>query len=64
VPAARYGALFPRLALSLGALAVGAAASFGLQFFHIRDASVTILVWHLGTLAVLAAAAVWYGACP
>lgn len=50
----RQGApLFPRLTLVLGALAVAALGNFGLQLFHFRDASIMVLVWHLGSVAVL-----------
>lgn len=52
----RRGApLQPRLTLALAALAVASVANFGLQFAHARDASVMVLVWHLGAAAVLAA---------
>ena len=50
----RRGApLLPRLTLTLGGLAVAAIANFGLQFFHFRDATIMVLVWHLGSVAVL-----------
>lgn len=50
----RRGApLLPRLTLTLGGLAVAALANFGLQFFHFRDASIMVLVWHVGSVAVL-----------
>ncbi len=50
----RKGApIYPRLALALGALAVAAIANFGMQLFHYRDASIMILFWHLGNVAVL-----------
>jgi hypothetical protein len=52
----RKGApLHPRLTLALAALAVASIANFGLQFAHLRDASIMVLVWHLGAVAVLAA---------
>src|SRR5262245_39652731 len=52
----RRGApLHPRLTLALAALAVASVANFGLQFAHARDASIMVLVWHLGAAAVLAA---------
>jgi hypothetical protein len=54
----RRGApLYPRLTLLLGALAVGAIGNFGMQIFHFRDASIMVLVWHLGSVAVLSALA-------
>jgi hypothetical protein len=54
----RRGApLHPRLSLMLGALAVAAIGNFGMQFFHFRDASIMMLVWHLGNVAILSALA-------
>jgi hypothetical protein len=56
----RRGApLYPRLTLVLGALAVAAISNFGMQFFHFRDASIMMLFWHLGNVAVLSALAGW-----
>lgn len=56
----RRGApLHPRLTLMLGALAVAAIGNFGMQFFHFRDASIMMLFWHLGNVAVLSALAGW-----
>ena len=58
----RRGApLYPRLTLALGALAVAAIGNFGMQFFHFRDASIMILFWHLGNVAVLSMLAGWLG---
>jgi hypothetical protein len=58
----RKGApLFPRLTLALGGLAVAALANFGLQFFHLRDVSIMVLVWHVGSVAVLSALAGAFG---
>jgi hypothetical protein len=37
----------------MAALAVASIANFGLQFAHLRDASIMVLVWHLGAAAVL-----------
>jgi hypothetical protein len=54
----RRGApLAPRATLFLGALATAAAVAFGLRFFHIGDASIMVLVWHMGLAAVLTLAA-------
>ncbi len=53
--------LHPRLTLALGALAVASVANFGLQFAHVRDASIMVLVWHLGAAAALSAAGGWLG---
>jgi hypothetical protein len=50
----RRGApLYPRVTLALGALAVAALSNFGMQVFHFGDASIMLLVWHLGGLSVL-----------
>jgi hypothetical protein len=50
----RRGApLHPRVTLLLGALAVAAIGNFGMQIFHFRDASIMVLVWHLGSVAVI-----------
>ena len=57
----RAAPLFPRLTLALAALAVASLANFGLQFAHVRDASIMVLVWHLGAAAVLAALGGWLG---
>lgn len=58
----RKGApLHPRLTLALGALAVASVANFGLQFAHVRDASIMVLAWHLGAAAVLSALGGWLG---
>jgi len=53
--------LNPRLTLALAALAVASIANFGLQFAHIRDASIMVLIWHLGAVAVLSALGGWLG---
>src|SRR5262245_53534297 len=51
----RRGApLMPAVSLALGALAAAAMANFGLRVFHADDASIQILVWHVGG-AVIAA---------
>jgi hypothetical protein len=58
----RRGApLFPRVTLALGALAVGALAQAGMQIYHVGDISLMVLVWHLGSVAVLVATAGWIG---
>ena len=50
----RRGApLAPRATLFLGALATAAVVAFGLRFFHIGDASIMVLTWHMGLAAVL-----------
>jgi len=54
----RHGApLAPRATLFLGALATAAVVAFGLRFFHVGDASIMILTWHMGLAAVLTLAA-------
>jgi hypothetical protein len=51
----RRGApLLPRVSIALGAVAVAALANLGLRLFHVGDASVMVLFWHLGGAAVLA----------
>jgi hypothetical protein len=51
----RRGApLAPRLAVALGALAAAALGDFGLRLFHPQDASLMVLVWQFGTVAILA----------
>jgi hypothetical protein len=58
----RRGApLFPRVTLAMGALAVGALAQAGMQIYHVGDISLMVLVWHIGSVAVLAAVAGWIG---
>lgn len=58
----RRGApLRPRLTLALAALAVASVANFGLQFAHVRDASIMVLIWHLGAAAIVSALGGWLG---
>jgi hypothetical protein len=58
----RRGApLLPRVSIALGALAVAALANLGLRVFHVGDASVMVLFWHLGGAAVLAGLAAVVG---
>ncbi|MGI8739346.1 MAG: NrsF family protein [Gammaproteobacteria bacterium] len=50
----RKGApLAPRLTMALGALAAAALGNFALRLFHPPDASLTVLVWHFGGVALL-----------
>jgi len=50
----RRGApLAPRATLFLGALATAAIVAFGLRFFHVGDASIMVLTWHMGLAAAL-----------
>jgi len=53
--------LYPRLTLLLGALAVGAIGNFGMQLFHFRDASIMVLFWHLGSVALISVLAACFG---
>src|SRR5438034_1112309 len=58
----RRGApLLPRISIALGALAVAALANLGLRLFHVGDASVMVLFWHLGGAAMLAGLAALAG---
>jgi hypothetical protein len=50
----RRGApLSPRLTVILAAVAVAALANGALRLFHIGDAAIMILTWHLGVAAIL-----------
>jgi hypothetical protein len=52
----RRGApLSPRLGVTLGALAAAALGNFGLRLFHPQDASLMVLVWQFGSVALLSA---------
>jgi hypothetical protein len=58
----RYAALLRSTEVSLmGGLAVAAITSFALSLFHDLDATVMILVWNLGSAALLAALGVLFG---
>jgi hypothetical protein len=58
----RRGApLSPQVTLAMGGIAVGALANAGLQLYHAGDASIMVLVWHLGSVALLSAIAGWAG---
>jgi hypothetical protein len=58
----RYAALLRAFEVSiLGGLAVAAVTSFALSLFHDLDASITILVWNLGTAAIIAGLASLFG---
>jgi len=46
-----------RVTIALGALAVAALANLGLRLFHVGDASVMILFWHIGVTVLSALAA-------
>jgi hypothetical protein len=50
----RRGApLLPHLAVALGALAAAALGDFGLRLFHTIDAGLMVLVWQIGSVAIL-----------
>ncbi len=50
----RKGApLAPRLTMALGALGAAALGNFALRLFHPPDASLMVLVWHFGGVALL-----------
>jgi hypothetical protein len=58
----RRGApLTPHLTATLGGLAAAGIGNFGLRFVHTQDASVTVLVWQLGSVFFLSALAGWVG---
>jgi hypothetical protein len=50
----RAGApLLPRTSVALGGLAAGALGDFGLRLFHTADGGWMVLVWQLGSVAIL-----------
>jgi hypothetical protein len=50
----RRGApIAPVLSVGLGGLGAAALADFGLRLFHAQDASLMVLVWQVGTVALL-----------
>jgi hypothetical protein len=54
----RRGApLLPHTTLALGALAAAALGNFGLRLFHAQDASLMVLVWQFGSVALMVAVA-------
>ena len=58
----RYAALLRALEVSvLGGLAVAALTSFALSLFHDLNATVMILIWNLGSAALIAALASLFG---
>ncbi len=59
----RRGApLAPHLTMALGALAAAALGNFGLRLFHQQDASLMVLIWQFGSVALISALASWNGA--
>ncbi|WP_244483513.1 DUF1109 domain-containing protein [Mesorhizobium sp. 1M-11] len=58
----RRGApIAPRLTVILGALAAAALGNVGLRLFHPQDASLMVLVWQFGSVALLSLLAGWGG---
>jgi hypothetical protein len=58
----RYAALLRALEVSIiGGLAVAAMTSFALSLFHDLDATVMILMWNLGSAALIAALGTLFG---
>lgn len=58
----RRGApLYPHATIALGALAAAALGNFGLRLFHTQDASLMVLVWQFGSVALMSAFAAWSG---
>lgn len=58
----RRGApLAPHATVALGALAAAALGNFGLRFFHPQDASLMVLVWQFGSVALMSVLASWLG---
>lgn len=46
--------LAPRLTVLLAALAAAGIGNFALRFFHMQDAALMVLVWQVGSVALLA----------
>lgn len=46
--------LAPRLTIGLAALAAAGLGNFALRFFHMQDAALMVLVWQVGSVALLA----------
>lgn len=58
----RKGApIAPRMTVMLGALAAAALGNVGLRLFHPQDASLMVLVWQFGSVALLSMLAGWSG---
>ncbi len=54
----RRGApIAPRWTIALAALATAGLGNFALRFFHMQDAAAMVLVWQVGSVALLAALA-------
>jgi hypothetical protein len=46
--------LAPRLTIALAALAAAGVGNFALRFFHMQDAALMVLVWQVGSVALIA----------
>lgn len=46
--------LAPRLTIGLAALAAAGLGSFALRFFHMQDAALMVLLWQVGSVALIA----------
>lgn len=57
----RAAPLAPVVSVGLGGLATAALADFALRLFHSQDAGVMVLVWQIGTVALLSAASAAIG---
>jgi hypothetical protein len=58
----RRGApIYPHAAVALGGVAAAALGNVGLRLFHTADASLMVLVWQFGSVALLAALAGLFG---
>src|SRR5262249_18623637 len=53
--------LVPHISLLLGAIAVGAVTNFMLRLFHYGDATIMVIVWHVGIAAAFALIASLFG---
>jgi hypothetical protein len=49
------GPVRPTLTTTTGALAVAALAASGLSLYHHVDAAIMVLIWHVGTIAIVVA---------
>jgi hypothetical protein len=54
--------LTPRLTAALGALAAAGVGNIGICFFHPHGSRLAVLVWHCGTVLLVAAMAAVAGA--
>ncbi len=57
----RGAPLAPFISVGLGGLSAAALADFGLRLFHPQDASLMVLIWQVGSVALLTALSAWVG---